>query len=289
MGLAHPGLAAPGGRAPVDPAHAVARHERAQVGELDPLAAGARHLVPRKRLRLHRAQQPAQRLAARVDLERPAALERRLVDEQPERVLLTHDDVPGEVAAPVDAVDDVLDRPPFVRLERDQLWVRLLDLETLGEVEQQLDVAGGPVGAHLELRFHRAALDDPLAEQLERRVELRRPLEREAEQEHDRERRRERDQLRPPEHERRDEPDPGQRRVGAELRRRRPFHVTRRLARLARRPARRFARPRPSASAPGRATPSRCPRAAGAAPRAPGAARAGARAPAPPPPSRPRG
>ena len=103
------------------------------------------------------------------------------MDEQPERVLLSQDDLAGEVSTPVAAADDVVDRPPLVRWKRDELRVLGLDLEAVGHVEQELDVTRGAVGAHLELGFDGVALDDPLAEELERHVDLRRTLEGEPE------------------------------------------------------------------------------------------------------------
>src|SRR4029078_11241950 len=54
MRLVHPRLAAARGRAPVDATDAVAGDERAQVGELDPVAAHARGLAAGERLGLER-------------------------------------------------------------------------------------------------------------------------------------------------------------------------------------------------------------------------------------------
>ena len=60
--LVHVQLAAARADAPVHAAHAVARRERPQVGELDALAAGARDAVAGERLRLERADERAQPL-----------------------------------------------------------------------------------------------------------------------------------------------------------------------------------------------------------------------------------
>ena len=75
--LVHPERAAQRGRAPVDAPHPVARLPLAEVGELDPLAAGPRDLVAGEDLRLERRDERAERLLARVDAERAAARPRR--------------------------------------------------------------------------------------------------------------------------------------------------------------------------------------------------------------------
>src|SRR4051812_16229526 len=185
MRLRDPGLAAPRGGAPVDPADAVSRDERAEVGELDPLAPRARNLVTGEDLRLHRPEQPLQRVATRVDLEWPPPFERPLVDEQPERILRPQDEVADEVAAPVIAAELVLERPPLAVAEPQQLRVRRLRHEPGREVQQELEVTYRALGVQVELGRNGLALKLPLGHQLEDRVDVRLLGEREPREEHE--------------------------------------------------------------------------------------------------------
>src|SRR6185503_16680670 len=84
--LVDPELAPPRARPPVDPPDPVARCERAEVGELDPLAFHSRDLVSREDLRLERADEVPERLGPWVDLQRPGELQLLLVDEKAERI-----------------------------------------------------------------------------------------------------------------------------------------------------------------------------------------------------------
>ena len=216
--LGDPGLAALRGRAPVDPAQAVAGDEGPDVGELDPLAAGTRNLVAGERLGLERPQEPAQALPPRIDLERALLLERPLVHEQPEPVLRAEDEVADAVRAPAAAAELEVDLAPLGPPERDQHRVRRLGHDAPREVEQELEPADRVVGAQLDLDADGLALELALVLERERPVDPRRLREREPDDEHGRERRRERDQLGPSQHERSQKPEPGERRVGTELR-----------------------------------------------------------------------
>jgi len=65
--------------APVDAAHAIARRPLANVRELDPLGFRARGLVADEGLSLERCEDRAQRLDARIDLQRPRCADLRLM------------------------------------------------------------------------------------------------------------------------------------------------------------------------------------------------------------------
>ena len=222
--LVDPRLAPPRGRAPVDAANAVAGHERPQVGELDPLAADARCLAARERLRLERAQQAVELLAARIDLQRPRQLELLLEDEQPEAVLRAQEEVADQIGAPALATQRIRELRLVAVVEPQEPRVRGLGREPVREVEQQLQLRDRVLGPQLEQCLDRLALDLALGVQLEERAHLRRLGERQADDQQERERRRQRGRLGPAEDERRDQAEGGEPGVRAELRRRRAGH-----------------------------------------------------------------
>src|SRR5690349_21856357 len=162
MRLGHPWLAAPRGRTPVDAPDAIARDERPQVRELDPLAVGARNLDARERLRLQRAEQALERLAARIHLERLPALEPPLMDEQPEDVRRAEHEVADGVPAPALAAERQVDLPAVGPVEPDDLRVLALGHEALGQVEQQLEPADRALRPEDQRRVDRLVLEGPL-------------------------------------------------------------------------------------------------------------------------------
>src|SRR2546423_14031166 len=173
MGLVHPRLAAPGCCAPVDSPDPVARHERAQVGELDPVAARARHLAAREGLRLPRPDQPSENLAAWVDLQGLDLLDLGLVHEQAERVRRAEHEVADEVGAPALAAQRVVELPALVPLEPDDLRVRRLRLEPVRKVEEKLEPADCVPRPNLEGGADGLALELALSVELEDRADPR--------------------------------------------------------------------------------------------------------------------
>jgi hypothetical protein len=224
VGLVDPGLASARRRTPVHAADPVAGDERPEVCELNPLAARARRLVAGKGPGLERAQQLSQLLPARVDLERPAQVEGLLVDEEAQTVVGPQDYLADEVGAPVLAVQRQLQLTPLARREVHDGRVRRLRLEPLRHVQQDLDACDRSLGVELEPRLDRLALDLPLGPQLEDRAHPRPLVQREPGHQQHRERRRKCRKLRSGEHERREQPRPGERCVRPELGRRGAGH-----------------------------------------------------------------
>ena len=121
-------------------ADAVARDERPQVRELDPLGLLARDVVAREDLSLERAQERADRLLGGIHLQRLAPVEGRLVTEEAEPVVGTKVDPADAKRTPALAAQTNDELAPAVVCEaQEQRIVAFHDGEVARLLEQHLD------------------------------------------------------------------------------------------------------------------------------------------------------
>ncbi len=118
--LVDPERAAERGRAPVDAPQPVPRLPLAQVGELDPLAAGARDLVAGEDLRLERGDERAKRLLAREDAQRLRLARIALPRAKAEHVAGAEEHPPDREHPPALAAQLQLDRLLLARTQADR-------------------------------------------------------------------------------------------------------------------------------------------------------------------------
>jgi hypothetical protein len=113
----------------------------------------------------------------------------------------------------------------IIAAQAEQLRVRRLVDQTVGQVEQHLQPPGPALAAKHQLGSHALALDLPLSLELQARLHVGLLRQRKPHHEDGRERRRERGELGTAGDERGEEAQTGQHGIGAELRRRRACHV----------------------------------------------------------------
>src|SRR5205085_3158012 len=178
--LVHPELAAARRRTPVHVAHAVAGNEQPQVGELDPLTALPGDVVAAEYLRLERPQQIADRLLARIHLERRAAVGDPLPREEVELVTRTQEDTSDHVAAPSLAMQAKIERAAGIVGERERRRIRSVgEADPARQLEQQLEPRDTVLGSQVDGGVHVLILEPTLVVKLEADFDLRPPREQE--------------------------------------------------------------------------------------------------------------